>query len=262
MSHTVSSISRNIIYKTTSLNISRFYFTKVRMSDFEVEAQLASLSINDKPNNESKPTNVVAKESTENTSQTSKTPATKMAVYYHPSCSLHRIPDHPECHSRVDGIMATLRKNMSDRLIFKEAKRVTEKEILLFHTPGLIQRFQKLADKAIQSYQKKKTVDYLSIDMDTTVMWQTRPAAFYAAGSVISALDSMYADIDSSERIDTAFCCVRPPGHHAERNTAGGFCFLNNVGIGARYAQKTYGVERVAILDFDVHHGNGKSFTS
>lgn len=54
-----------------------------------------------------------------------------------------------------------------------------------------------------------------------------------------------------------AFCCVRPPGHHAERNMACGFCFLNNAGIAARYAQERYGVKKVAVLDFDVHHGNG-----
>ena len=56
----------------------------------------------------------------------------------------------------------------------------------------------------------------------------------------------------------SAFCCVRPPGHHAERNRACGFCFLNNVGIASRYAQEKYGVKKVAVLDFDVHHGNGK----
>jgi acetoin utilization deacetylase AcuC-like enzyme len=56
----------------------------------------------------------------------------------------------------------------------------------------------------------------------------------------------------------TAFCCVRPPGHHAERNRAMGFCYLNNVGIGAKYAQFKYGLARVAVIDFDVHHGNGK----
>jgi hypothetical protein len=184
----------------------------------------------------------------------------KMAVYYHPVCSQHRIPDHPEHHSRVDSILAILRKTWQKEIQFRESRLATDEHILLFHTPDLLKRFHKLADKALAAYQQKKTVAYVPIDSDTTVMWQTRPAAFYAAGSVICALDSMYASENSDSKIDTAFCCVRPPGHHAERDKSGGFCFLNNVAIGARYAQRTHGVERVAVLDFDVHHGNGEYF--
>jgi hypothetical protein len=187
-----------------------------------------------------------------------KSTQTNMAVYFHPMCSQHRIPDHPEHYSRVDSILAVLRSTWKDVLHFRESLSVTEDQIMLFHTPGLLKRFRKLADACLQDYQQNKHVSYKPIDMDTTVMWQTRPAAFYAAGAVVCAVDSMYAPPDDASRIDTAFCCVRPPGHHAERDKAGGFCFFNSVAIGARYAQKSYGVERVAVLDFDVHHGNGK----
>ena len=187
------------------------------------------------------------------------TSTTKMAVYFHPMCSQHRIPDHPEHHSRVDGILTTLKETWGSKLLFREARQVTEDQILNFHTPALLARFRKLADKALKAYQAKKPV-YLSIDCDTTVMWNTRPAAFYAAGSVISALNSMYLPSTEQNYIDTAFCCVRPPGHHAERDKSCGFCFFNNVAIGARHAQKMHGVERVAVLDFDVHHGNGINF--
>lgn len=184
----------------------------------------------------------------------------KLAIYFHPMCSQHRIPDHPEHHIRVDGILDILRDTWKNSLLFREARAVTDEQILLFHTPAMLKRFRKLADNAQQTYKLKKSVVCLSIDSDTHVMWQTRPAAYYAAGSVLTALDSMYAPPSDPARIDTAFCCVRPPGHHAERNKAGGFCFFNNVAIGARYAQQSLGVERVAVLDFDVHHGNGACF--
>lgn len=182
----------------------------------------------------------------------------KMSVYFHPTCSKHNIPDHPEHYSRVDGILATLKKTWPADLTFRESKMVTKDQILAFHTPSLLGRFLKLADKALQSYEKNKKVEYLNIDMDTTVMWRTKAAVLHSAGSVISALDHMYAAPTDVNKIDTAFCCVRPPGHHAERDKSGGFCFINNVAIGAKHAQKTHGVERVAILDYDVHHGNGR----
>jgi len=184
--------------------------------------------------------------------------ASKMAIYYHPTCSKHNIPDHPEHYSRVDGILATLKKTFPADLTFRESKMVTKDQILAFHTPGVWARFTKLADKATHAYEKNKKVEYFHIDGDTTVMWRTRTAVLHSAGAVVSALDHMYAAPSDANKIDTAFCCVRPPGHHAERDKSGGFCFINNVAIGAKHAQKAFGVERVAILDYDVHHGNGE----
>lgn len=207
--------------------------------------------------NSEKPAESALKGKDDLTESATKRTLAKTAVYYHPACSLHRIPDHPEQPLRVDRILSALRETWPVDLTFRESKPVTKEHILLFHTPALLSRFQKLAENALMMYQKKKTVSYLPIDMDTTVMWQTRAAAFHAAGSVICALDHMYAPNSDVNKIDTAFCCVRPPGHHAERDKAGGFCFFNNVGIGARYAQRKHGVGKVAILDPDVHHGNG-----
>jgi len=89
-------------------------------------------------------------------------------------------------------------------------------------------------------------------DADTAMMPKTLEAALYAVGGAVQAVDEvMRGDVEN------AFVAVRPPGHHAERATAMGFCFFNNVAIAARHAQAAHGAERVAILDFDVHHGNG-----
>ena len=188
--------------------------------------------------------------------------AVNMAVYFHPTCSLHNIPEHPEQPKRVDSILAALRTTWPSELIYRESPKVTSEQILLFHTPKMVDRFEKLADKTAKTYAYNKSISYLPIDQDTTVMHRTKTAAYHSAGAVIAALDHMYADEGDAKKIDTAFCCVRPPGHHAERGLAGGFCFFNNVAIGAKYAQKTYGVRKVAVVDFDVHHGNGEMLNS
>ncbi|DBA05294.1 TPA: hypothetical protein N0F65_007456 [Lagenidium giganteum] len=93
-----------------------------------------------------------------------------------------------------------------------------------------------------------------SIDGDTCIMAGTEHAAFIAAGAVCDAIDRV---MQKDSPVRNAFCGVRPPGHHAEPHRTMGFCFFNNVGIGARYALETYAIRRVLILDFDVHHGNG-----
>ena len=243
--------------KRTFLRIYKMEFSTALVSGLE------ALTVRDDENDSSASSpGAVAKEAIVNTesaevSHIDSEKKVKMSVYFHPTCSKHNIPDHPEHYSRVDGILATLKKTWPTDLTFRESKMVTKDQILAFHTPALLGRFLKLADKALQSYEKNKKVEYLNIDMDTTVMWRTKAAVLHSAGSVISALDHMYAAPTDVNKIDTAFCCVRPPGHHAERDKSGGFCFINNVAIGAKHAQKMHGVERVAILDYDVHHGNG-----
>lgn len=87
---------------------------------------------------------------------------------------------------------------------------------------------------------------------DTHAVRESFDAAVLAAGAVLTAIDAVL-----HKHVDATFCAVRPPGHHAERDRAMGFCLFNNVAIGAHYAQRTHGIERVAILDWDVHHGNG-----
>lgn len=92
----------------------------------------------------------------------------------------------------------------------------------------------------------------VSLDPDTSLSPGSLPAAYLAAGGALAACDAIMA-----ERVDNAFCAVRPPGHHAERDRAMGFCLFNNVAIAARYLQRRHGIERVLIVDWDVHHGNG-----
>ena len=92
----------------------------------------------------------------------------------------------------------------------------------------------------------------IGIDEDTCIMAGTGEAALRAAGAVCAAVDAV-----SCRELRAAFCVVRPPGHHAERSKALGFCFFNNVAVGVEHARRLHGIRRVAIVDFDVHHGNG-----
>jgi len=94
--------------------------------------------------------------------------------------------------------------------------------------------------------------EYLPIDPDTSINIHTWTAALHAAGAAIDAVDAVLAG-----EFKTAFCAVRPPGHHATHNQSMGFCFFNNVAIAAKYALERHNLKRVAIVDFDVHHGNG-----
>jgi len=104
-------------------------------------------------------------------------------------------------------------------------------------------------------------VNYQSFDGDTSVMWATEEAAYRACGAMVASIDKIFLPPSDPDYIETAYCCTRPPGHHAERGKAQGFCFFNNAAIGAKYAQSRYGeshgIRKVAVLDFDVHHGNG-----
>lgn len=116
-----------------------------------------------------------------------------------------------------------------------------------------------------EANEKKRGADetvYVNIDSDTVVMHGTEEAVYRAAGAAVQAVDDLFASPPAAEDapsapVDVAFCCVRPPGHHAEPLRSMGFCFVNNTVVAAEHARIKYGVERVAILDFDVHHGNG-----
>ena len=92
----------------------------------------------------------------------------------------------------------------------------------------------------------------LTVDEDTAIMARTGEAALRAVGAVCAAVDAVMRG-----EATNAFCAVRPPGHHAERTKACGFCFFNNVAVAAEYARRAHGITRVAVVDFDVHHGNG-----
>lgn len=175
----------------------------------------------------------------------------KVAIIHHSSCIGHKIRGHVESPARVETILEYFKKSFGKKLSYRIAEPVTDEQILLFHTKPLLERFKYLAKKA----EDEKTI--IPIDGDTQVMNRTREAVYHAAGAVITAVDLVYLPDEDPFKVDSAFCCVRPPGHHAERAKSCGFCFFNNVGIGARYAQEKYGVKKVAVLDPDVHHGNG-----
>ncbi len=151
-------------------------------------------------------------------------------------------PGHPECPERIPAILASLKKIQSQKLIWKEIGSFDEKYIELTHS-------QKYLEKINQSFPKE---DLVFLDGDTIVSKGSKKAAYDAVGGVINAIDAVM-----NQEFDNAFCVVRPPGHHAEKEQAMGFCIFNNVAIGATYLLEKYKLNKVAIIDFDVHHGNG-----
>ncbi len=168
-----------------------------------------------------------------------------ISIIYHPSCSLHEVPSHPESPGRVKSILKTLKAFYPNEIFF-EAPLIAEEHILRFHTRRHLANFL----EASKTAEKGNDIEY--IDSDTAVMQHTKEASYRAAGSIIKAIDLIF-----HKQYRSAFCAVRPPGHHATRSDSMGFCFFNNAGIGAAYAKQHYGVEKIAVLDFDVHHGNG-----
>lgn len=167
-----------------------------------------------------------------------------IAIISHPDCILHDAGnDHPERPERVKVIQKALKKYPFKRKVeFYHAPIATEEQLTKVHDVGYV--------KWIFSIAPKHGV--IAIDADTTMNPYTLNAALRAAGSVPYAVDLLM-----EKKAKVAFCNVRPPGHHAERETAMGFCFFNNVAVGVMHAMTVYSIKRVAIIDFDVHHGNG-----
>jgi acetoin utilization deacetylase AcuC-like enzyme len=167
-----------------------------------------------------------------------------IALISHPDCVLHDVgPHHPESPERVKVIEEALKVYpFKTATQFYQAPKATYEQLISVHDKDYVNWIMSIAPKE----------DYLSIDPDTVMNSHTLQAALRAAGSVPFAVDNVV-----SGKSQVAFCNVRPPGHHAEREKAMGFCFFNNVAIGASHALTHYPIERVAIIDFDVHHGNG-----
>ncbi len=169
----------------------------------------------------------------------------RTGYYAHSDCSLHEMGhDHPECPARLAAIEDRLLAAGLDWLLPRpDVPLASEEAIELAHNALYV---AELKDKG--------AIDdgYAWIDPDTLMNPHTWQAARRAAGAAIAATDAV---LDG--RLDNAFCAVRPPGHHATRDAAMGFCFFNNVAIAARHALDVHGLQRVAIVDFDVHHGNG-----
>ena len=165
------------------------------------------------------------------------------ALITHRSCRLHDMgPHHPECAGRLDAIADRLIASGLDmHLTHHDAPAVTRRQLELVHDPDYV--------AAIEAASPEEGICYL--DPDTAMNPYTLTAARHAAGAVVLGTDLVLRG-----ECDTAFCAVRPPGHHAERARAMGFCLFNNVAIGVAHAL-AQGLERAAVLDFDVHHGNG-----
>ncbi|WP_348694738.1 histone deacetylase family protein [Duganella fentianensis] len=162
----------------------------------------------------------------------------------HPDCLKHSMGDqHPECPERIGAVNDMLLiKGLLDFMQPMDAPLATEKQLAQAHASLYIHEL------AAQSPKEGS----VQVDPDTSMNQYSYQAALRAAGAAVMATDMVL-----TKGAGTAFCNVRPPGHHAEYSAAGGFCFFNNVAVGIRHALNVHGLERVALVDFDVHHGNG-----
>jgi acetoin utilization deacetylase AcuC-like enzyme len=179
--------------------------------------------------------------------------ANKTGYYFHAACRRHEMgPGHPECPERLDAIEdRLLATGVADALDRREAPEASLNDIELAHDRLHVAALRGLREELAEQIEAGGS-DYAYIDPDTAMNTHTWEAVLRASGAVLAATDAVMAG-----ELENAFCAVRPPGHHACRNRAMGFCFLNAVAVGARYALERHGLERVAIVDFDVHHGNG-----
>jgi acetoin utilization deacetylase AcuC-like enzyme len=164
-------------------------------------------------------------------------------LYTHPACLDHDPGDyHPESPARLRAVLEALGAPEFARLGRREAPEAEIDDIARVHPRRFIERMLAAVPAA----------GHVGIDADTILSPQSGRAALRAAGAVVAAVDAVVAG-----EADNAFCAVRPPGHHAEPGRAMGFCLFNNVAIGALRAREAHGLARVAVIDFDVHHGNG-----
>jgi acetoin utilization deacetylase AcuC-like enzyme len=168
----------------------------------------------------------------------------QVAYLSHPSSALHEMGEHhPECPDRVRVIAdRLLGSGLLDLLTPVDAPAVTREQLLRVHAALHVDEIEALSPSN----------GYAQVDPDTVMNAHTLAAARHAAGAVVAA-----TELVASGKARRAFCNVRPPGHHATRRAAMGFCFFNNVAVGIRHALDQFGLRRVALCDFDVHHGNG-----
>jgi len=148
---------------------------------------------------------------------------------------------HPECPERLEAIYRMLDQDMKDTLINVPVREAEKTELLYVHTP-----------RYIDQISATEGIDSTYLDPDTQTSAGSYRAALLAAGGLCEAVKLVNAG-----ELDNAFALVRPPGHHAEKSRAMGFCLFNNVAIAAMYAREQLGLDRVLIADWDVHHGNG-----
>ncbi|MBI4002091.1 MAG: histone deacetylase [Nitrospira defluvii] len=168
----------------------------------------------------------------------------KTGLIYDPRYLEHDMgAGHPESPHRLRAIMQRLEQSgMAARLTKIEPRPAEDEWVTLVHQPSYVALLN----------QQAPTNGRISLDADTSMSPGSLAAAYLAAGGALAGVDAIMAG-----QVQHAFCAVRPPGHHAEAGRAMGFCLFNNVAIAARYVQKRYGLRRVLIVDWDVHHGNG-----
>ncbi|HET9820800.1 MAG TPA: histone deacetylase family protein [Burkholderiaceae bacterium] len=171
-----------------------------------------------------------------------------LAYFSHADCRAHVMGDgHPECPERLDAIQDHLiATGLLDALDLRDAPLATAEQLERAHTASHVRETRDVIEPL------RVTGEHHRFDPDTSAGPGTWQAALRAAGAAVAATDAV---IDGNA--SAAFCAVRPPGHHATRDQAMGFCFFNNVAVAARHALDVRGLKRVAIIDFDVHHGNG-----
>ena len=168
-------------------------------------------------------------------------------VYSHSAClSKENGEGHPERKERLESILNSIQKIDDISIDLKEAPKAQNKDINLVHPQSYLEEiFEMIPSQGLVGVEKEPYAD-------TLLCPDSKEAILRACGSGISASKDLMDG--SSKRV---FCAVRPPGHHAETNRVNGFCFLNNAAVAARYLQSNYDIKKIAIIDFDVHHGNG-----
>lgn len=166
------------------------------------------------------------------------------AFISHPDTLLHVMDgSHPESPARITAIKnALIDKGIYQKLAIHEAPLATDAQLQRVHSAVYIQTIRKLSPKA----------GLVQLDADTAMGPMSLSATLHASGAAVLA-----TDLVMQNKVHNAFCCVRPPGHHAGRANSAGFCIFNNIAVGVAHAMEQYKIKRVAIIDFDVHHGDG-----
>ncbi len=164
-------------------------------------------------------------------------------LYTHEDCFHHDTGQmHPECPERLKAVLAALDAEEFSALQRREAPKASREQLARVHPEAYIARVLAAIPAS----------GHANLDGDTTLSPGSGDAALRAAGALCAAVDAVMA-----EEARNAFCAVRPPGHHAEPETAMGFCLFNNIAVGALHARHAHRLSRIAVVDFDVHHGNG-----
>ena len=177
----------------------------------------------------------------------------KTGYFTHPDCRRHDMGrGHPECPERLDAIEdRLLAARLLDVVERREAPLASTDQLELAHDRMHVASIVGLAEE-LRQQEDAGGLDHVHIDPDTSMNRHSLNAALRAAGATLAATDAVIAG-----ELDNAFCAVRPPGHHATHRRSMGFCIFNQVAVAARYALERHGLKRVAVVDFDVHHGNG-----